>query len=69
MKTVRKAVTVVLAAALAAACSQPGQPSNSEWWGNHFKGYGSVIKRDSTNLYRSIDRHFFNYDWDDPSFD
>ena len=40
--------------------------STSSWWGDNMRGYWYVLKRDGTDLYRSIDRHFFNYDWEDP---
>ena len=39
------------------------------WWGNHMKAYGQVLKRDATDIYRSFDRNFMNYDWDDPYID
>jgi hypothetical protein len=39
------------------------------WWGNHMKGYGQVIRRDAEHVYKSFDRHFMNYDWDDPYID
>ncbi len=39
------------------------------WWGGHARGYYQVFKRDAEHVYRSIDRHFFNYDWDDPYID
>ena len=70
MKTVRKLVVVALTAAVAAACSAPpGQPSRSDWWNKHFQGYRHVVVRDATQFYQSIDRHFFNYDWEDPNID
>ncbi len=40
--------------------------STSSWWGDNMRGYWYVLKRDGTDLYRSVDRHFFNYDWEDP---
>ncbi|MBK6940110.1 MAG: hypothetical protein IPH13_07860 [Planctomycetes bacterium] len=39
------------------------------WWGNHMKGYSQVVRRDAEHVYRSFDRHFMNYDWDDPYID
>lgn len=39
------------------------------WWGAHARGYYQVIQRDSEHVYRSFDRHFMNYDWDDPYID
>ena len=40
--------------------------STSAWWGDNLAGYWYVLKRDMKDLYRSIDRNFFNYDWEDP---
>ena len=40
--------------------------STSAWWGDNMAGYWYVLKRDMKDLYRSIDRHIFNYDWEDP---
>ena len=40
--------------------------STSSWWSDHFAGYWYILKRDGTDLYRSVDRHLFNYDWEDP---
>ena len=40
--------------------------STSAWWGDNMAGYWYVLKRDMKDLYRSIDRNFFNYDWEDP---
>ena len=39
------------------------------WWGAHARGYYQVIQRDSEHVYKSFDRHFMNYDWDDPYID
>ncbi|MFG0318924.1 MAG: hypothetical protein ACF8XB_16750 [Planctomycetota bacterium JB042] len=39
------------------------------WWGGHMRGYYQVVKRDAEHVYRSFDRHFMNYDWDDPYID
>jgi hypothetical protein len=40
--------------------------STSAWWGDNLAGYWYVLKRDMKQLYQSVDRHFFNYDWEDP---
>ncbi|HET6163204.1 MAG TPA: hypothetical protein VFG37_06020 [Planctomycetota bacterium] len=40
--------------------------STSAWWGDNLAGYWYVLKRDMKQLYQSIDRHVFNYDWEDP---
>ena len=40
-----------------------GPESDTE---NHWAEHWRVIRRDLTDLHRSTDRHFFNYDWDDP---
>ena len=40
--------------------------STSAWWGDNLAGYWYFLKRDMKDLYRSIDRNFFNYDWEDP---
>ena len=42
---------------------------NGKWWRNNVRNHWQVVKRDATDLYRSFDRHFFNYDWDDPYLD
>ncbi len=39
------------------------------WWGGHMRGYYQVVRRDAESVYRSFDRHFMNYDWDDPYID
>ena len=39
------------------------------WWGSHARGYYQVVRRDAEHVYRSFDRHFMNYDWDDPYID
>ena len=69
-KNVRNLVCAVLAAATLGACGSTNGPKESytgTWWKNHMRGYWYVLKRDGSDLYRSVDRHFFNYDWDDPA--
>jgi len=64
----RRLRAVLLAAAVVcplSACST----DDVYWWGNHFKAYGQVIRRDAIDIYRSFDRNFMNYDWDDPYID
>jgi hypothetical protein len=36
------------------------------WWGQEMSNHYKVIQRDGMKILWSIDRHFFNYDWDDP---
>lgn len=70
MKNVRNLICALLAAASLAACgSTVGGERNSTgtWWKNNLRGYWYVLKRDATDIYRGVDRHFFNYDWDDPN--
>ena len=71
MKTnVRNVICTVLAASMLAACGSTNGPKesyNGTWWKNNLRGYWYVLKRDGTDLYRSFDRHFMNYDWDDPN--
>ena len=43
--------------------------SSATWWKNNMRGYWYCVKRDATDIYRGIDRHFFNYDWEDPYMD
>lgn len=69
MKTVRNVVAAVLTASFLAGCGTGGTNnanSTGTWWKNNLAGYWYVWKRDATDLYRSVDRHFFNYDWEDP---
>lgn len=33
----------------------------------HTRGHMRVWKRDFTEIYRFVDRHAWNYEWDDPS--
>jgi len=69
MKNVRNFCCAVLAAALLAGCGSTvgGNDSSATWWKNNMRGYWYVLKRDATDIYRGVDRHFFNYDWDDPN--
>ena len=73
MKNVRNVVAGLLAASLLAGCgstvSDRKEDHTGTWWKNNLRGYWYVLKRDSTDMYRSFDRHFFNYDWDDPNID
>ena len=36
------------------------------FWRNNWDGRMMAIRRDFHMLHQSIDRHFFNYDWNDP---
>jgi hypothetical protein len=69
-KSFRNAVAAALVACTLAACNSSkgsdDRTSTSAWWGNNMRGYWYVLKRDATDIYRGIDRHFFNYDWEDP---
>jgi len=78
-KSLWNAVATSLLAGALAACSSSSsheesekkepnddRTSTSSWWADNMRGYWYVLKRDGTDLYRSIDRHFFNYDWEDP---
>ena len=70
MKNVRNLICALFAASLLGACGSTAGPKESHtgtWWKNNLRGYWYVVKRDATDIYRGIDRHFFNYDWDDPS--
>ena len=69
MKNVRNLICAVLAASVLGACGSTNGPKESytgTWWKENLRGYWYVLKRDGKDLYRSVDRHFFNYDWDDP---
>jgi len=71
-KLARNVVAATLVACTLAACSSSAgddRTSTATWWGKNLRGYWYVLKRDSTDIYRGIDRHFFNYDWDDPYLD
>lgn len=68
MKNVRNLICAAVVASLAVACgSTNGGEGNGTWWRNNLRGYWYVLKRDATDIYRGVDRHFFNYDWDDPN--
>ncbi len=71
MKNVRNLLCAVLAASSLAACGSTvagdKQSYTGTWWKNNLRGYWYVLKRDATDIYRGVDRHFFNYDWDDPN--
>ena len=49
--------------------SDRSEHHTSGWWDNHLDGYFHVVRRNMTNLYRTTDRHIFDYDWDDPYMD
>jgi hypothetical protein len=69
-KLLKNLVAAALVAGSLAACSSnDDRTSTSTWWGRNIRGYWYVLKRDSTDIYRGIDRHFFNYDWEDPYVD
>lgn len=36
------------------------------WWGEDISNHYKAVLRDADHIHWSIDRHFFNYDWDDP---
>jgi len=36
-------------------------------WADDVVNHGKVILRDLNDIHRSVDRHFFNYDWNDPT--
>ena len=73
MKNVRNILCAVLAlgtlGSLGACGATNGPRDNytSTWWKNNLCGYWYVVRRDATDVYRSVDRHFFNYDWEDPN--
>jgi len=70
MKNVRNVICAILAAASFGACGSttgPKEAHTGTWWKNNLRGYWYVLRRDATDVYRGIDRHFFNYDWDDPN--
>jgi hypothetical protein len=71
-KLARNLVAATLAACTLGACASRGEDdrtSTSTWWKNNMRGYWYCVKRDATDFYRGIDRHFFNYDWEDPYLD
>jgi hypothetical protein len=73
MKTVRNGLCILLATmslGSLGACGSTNGPKSSytgTWWRQNLRGYWWVLRRDATDFYRSVDRHFFNYDWDDPA--
>ena len=71
LKTFRNVVLAAVGLSLLAACGSTAsrKPSryNGGWWNDHLSGYFYVLKRDMTHMYKSFDRHFMNYDWDDPN--
>jgi hypothetical protein len=72
-KLVRNLAVATLAAGMLGACASRGaeadKDSSAQWWKNNMRGYWYCVKRDATDFYRGIDRHFFNYDWEDPYMD
>jgi len=71
-KLLKNLVAAALVAGSLAACNSTSgddRTSTSTWWGQNMRGYWYVFKRDMTDVYRGIDRHFFNYDWEDPYLD
>ncbi|MFO0980354.1 MAG: hypothetical protein U1E76_01200 [Planctomycetota bacterium] len=53
-------LSLLLATAIISGCS------SLSWWGDDLSNHGRAILRDLDHIHWSIDRHFFNYDWDDP---
>ena len=39
------------------------------WWHDHMRAYYQVVQRDAELFHESFDRHFMNYNWDDPYID
>jgi hypothetical protein len=69
-KQVRNAFSALLAASVLTGCGSttgPREAYTGTWWKRNLRGYWYVLQRDATDVYRGIDRHFFNYDWDDPN--
>lgn len=60
-----RALLVAVLAATSVGCHY----DSVYWWGAHMRGYYQVVRRDAEHVYRSFDRHFMNYDWDDPYID
>jgi len=74
-KLVRNLTAAALMAGFALSLSGCGstvagtpEAYNGGWWRSHMHGYMSVLKRDVTNIYRTFDRHFMDYDWNDPRY-
>ncbi len=59
----------LLGVALVATCFGACHYDSVYWWGAHARGYYQVVRRDAESVYKSFDRHFMNYDWDDPYID
>ena len=64
-RKLRALVVVALATVPFGAC----RTDSVYWWGAHMRGYYQVFLRDAEQIHRSFDRHFMNYDWDDPYID
>lgn len=64
-RRLRALIVVALAAVPFVGCST----DSVYWWGAHARGHYQVLLRDAEHVHWSIDRHFLNYDWDDPYID
>jgi hypothetical protein len=64
-RTLRALLVTALAATSFGGCHY----DSVYWWGSHMRGYYQVIRRDAEHFYKQFDRHFMNYDWDDPYID
>ena len=56
---------------LLAGCNTLGGETdpNGSFWKRNLNAKLYVLKRDARDFYRTFDRHFWNYDWDDPLID
>ncbi len=61
--------TLLVLAALAASLLLGGCRSTWDFWKDNASGVVKSQRRNLNHIHRSLDRHFLNYDWDDPYLD
>lgn len=59
-------LTVGLSAGCASSMRTPPGQGFWHYWGTNIAEHYQVVVRDLVEIHRSVDRHLFNYDWDDP---
>lgn len=63
------AMTGMIMVGCGSTVSNRGSAYTGGWWRSNLRNHWYVVNNDLRDLYQSIDRHIFNYDWDDPYLD